>query len=98
MTHEGVTGGPDNSITYVSHNRDGANSSAQLKSCWIRKKDVKRKVAQIKELREERKGRRSIEEGGRIERREGERGRIWRKKKGEEGRDADGGGWGGEGK
>jgi hypothetical protein len=30
-------------------------------------------VAQIKELREESKGRRSIEEGGRIERREGER-------------------------
>jgi hypothetical protein len=33
---------------------------------------VKEKVAQIKELREERKERRSIEEGGRIERREGE--------------------------
>ncbi len=39
---------------------------------------MKGKVAQIKELREERKGRRSIEEGGRIERREGERGRTWR--------------------
>ncbi len=53
---------------------------------------MKGKLAQIKELREESKGRRSIEEEGRIERREGEN--LEDKRVGKE----EGGGWGGEGK
>jgi hypothetical protein len=95
LTHEGVTGGPDNSITYVSPNRDGANSSpsAQLKSCWIRKKGCERESgadqgAQRGEKRKEkhRRGRKNRKEGG------GERKNLEDKRVGKEERG------GGEGK